>query len=195
MTSSWQPPDDDGTSIPAAPPLSDDELLPGAGRAWLASYGARAGGWLLDMVICVVASAVIVNALGLVHKQTVLSRSSNGSLHTVTSYHTSALGLLIVAVILVAYGGGQIGVWGQTVGMRVTKIKAVAAVDGQPASLARSIGRAAIEIVFYAVLLLPWVLDMLWPIWDKQNQTLHDKIAGTVVVNTAAVTPPTISFG
>ncbi len=25
---------------------------------------------------------------------------------------------------------------------------------------------------------------MLWPLWDRQNQTLHDKAAGTVVLRT-----------
>ena len=28
------------------------------------------------------------------------------------------------------------------------------------------------------------ILDILWPLWDKQNQTLHDKAAGTVVLRT-----------
>jgi uncharacterized RDD family membrane protein YckC len=27
-----------------------------------------------------------------------------------------------------------------------------------------------------------WLLDMLFPLWDKQRQTLHDKIAKTVVL-------------
>ena len=26
------------------------------------------------------------------------------------------------------------------------------------------------------------LLDMLWPLWDKDNQALHDKVASTVVV-------------
>jgi len=25
-------------------------------------------------------------------------------------------------------------------------------------------------------------LDLLWPLWDRRNQTLHDKAAGTVVL-------------
>ncbi len=28
------------------------------------------------------------------------------------------------------------------------------------------------------------LLDDLWMLWDKQKQTLHDKIAGTIVVKT-----------
>ena len=33
--------------------------------------------------------------------------------------------------------------------------------------------------------LVPFVgslLDLLWPLWDPRNQTLHDKAAGTVVL-------------
>jgi uncharacterized RDD family membrane protein YckC len=29
---------------------------------------------------------------------------------------------------------------------------------------------------------VPWIVDMLFPIWDPMNQTLHDKVSGTVVV-------------
>ena len=32
------------------------------------------------------------------------------------------------------------------------------------------------------VLGLPWLLDMLWPLWDARNQTLHDKVVSTVVI-------------
>jgi len=32
------------------------------------------------------------------------------------------------------------------------------------------------------ILVLPLYLDLLWPLWDKRNQTLSDKFADTVVV-------------
>jgi len=35
-----------------------------------------------------------------------------------------------------------------------------------------------------AALFFPWVLDVLFPLWDAKNQTLHDKVAGTVVITT-----------
>jgi len=28
------------------------------------------------------------------------------------------------------------------------------------------------------------VLDVLWPLWDRRNQTLHDKIVGTLILRT-----------
>jgi uncharacterized RDD family membrane protein YckC len=37
---------------------------------------------------------------------------------------------------------------------------------------------------FSFVLVLSWLplLDGLWPLWDKRNQALHDKVANTVVI-------------
>ena len=41
-----------------------------------------------------------------------------------------------------------------------------------------------VGLLLLAVILgLAWfVLDVLWPLWDRRNQTLHDKIAGTLLV-------------
>ena len=44
-------------------------------------------------------------------------------------------------------------------------------------------GRALTAIIFISALfILPIVLDYLWPLWDKKNQALHDKVVGGVVV-------------
>lgn len=40
---------------------------------------------------------------------------------------------------------------------------------------------ALFEELLAALLFLPWVLDMLFPLWDRKNQTLHDKVSGTIV--------------
>ena len=46
-------------------------------------------------------------------------------------------------------------------------------------------GTAFVRLLVRAVMgfvpLLP-MLDLLWPLWDPRNQTLHDKVAGTVVL-------------
>jgi uncharacterized RDD family membrane protein YckC len=36
--------------------------------------------------------------------------------------------------------------------------------------------------LLFIVLGLIWLLDMLFPLWDKSGQTLHDKRAGSVVL-------------
>jgi uncharacterized RDD family membrane protein YckC len=38
--------------------------------------------------------------------------------------------------------------------------------------------------LLYLALAAPHLLDLLWAVWDKQRQTLHDKFAKTVVVHT-----------
>lgn len=51
-------------------------------------------------------------------------------------------------------------------------------------------GRSFIRALVYQVLVrfsafvwLVLLLDLLWPLWDKRRQSLHDKVAGTQVVN------------
>jgi uncharacterized RDD family membrane protein YckC len=35
-----------------------------------------------------------------------------------------------------------------------------------------------------AIALLYGLIDNLWPLWDRRNQTLHDKFARTIVIMT-----------
>lgn len=51
-------------------------------------------------------------------------------------------------------------------------------------------GRSFVRALVYQILarfsVLVWLvllLDLLWPLWDKRRQSLHDKVAGTQVVN------------
>ena len=45
------------------------------------------------------------------------------------------------------------------------------------------LGARLLEYVLAFVFFLPWVLDMLFPLWDRKNQTLHDKAVGSVVIH------------
>jgi uncharacterized RDD family membrane protein YckC len=44
-----------------------------------------------------------------------------------------------------------------------------------------ALGRAVVEQVFRYTGVV-WLLDMLFPLWDKKRQTLHDKIVKSVVI-------------
>ncbi len=76
---------------------------------------------------------------------------------------------------------------GQTPGKQLVGIRAIRD-DGQPASWGRMFLREFVykDIVFGILSLLTagivWVLEYLWAFWDRDRQTLHDKLAGTVVV-------------
>ncbi len=63
-------------------------------------------------------------------------------------------------------------------------MKAVDAGAGAPIGYGRALGRAVVEYLMFVVLIVPWVLDMLFPLWDPRRQTLHDKFTNTVVVKT-----------
>ena len=43
--------------------------------------------------------------------------------------------------------------------------------------------RAFVEYVLAVFFFIPWVVDMLFPLWDPRNQTIHDKVVGSLVVH------------
>lgn len=71
---------------------------------------------------------------------------------------------------------------GQTLGNRSVGTRVVDSTTGGPVSSGKALGRWAAEGVLFLLFIIPGILDILWPLWDPQNQTLHDKIAGTVVL-------------
>jgi len=99
-----------------------------------------------------------------------------------TAYHTSALGSFLVVLIVVAYGGLMCGSErGQTVGMMAVGVRAIRLDTGGPIGYGRAVGRGVLEWIL-SILVLPWIVDMLFPLWDPKRQTLHDKATGTVVI-------------
>ena len=60
--------------------------------------------------------------------------------------------------------------------------------DGSPAGWREAALRPVLETVISllraSTLGLLSLVDYLWMLWDKQKQTLHDKLAGTIVVKT-----------
>lgn len=70
---------------------------------------------------------------------------------------------------------------GYSVGQGLMKLKVV---DGQGNLI--SMGAAVIRLgAQVGLMFVPFVgslLDLLWPLWDQQRQTLHDKAVGTFVI-------------
>ena len=75
----------------------------------------------------------------------------------------------------------MVGQWGQTLGKMALRARVVRAEDAGPVGYGRAAGRAA-SAWLLGILVLPLLLAYLWPLWDKRNQTLYDKMAGTIVV-------------
>jgi uncharacterized RDD family membrane protein YckC len=105
---------------------------------------------------------------------------------------------------------------GQTIGMRATQVRTVNATDRGPLQAAQAGARTGllcvlmlltnfVHVVIYKnptiaqkamenhessvlfFLSIPLLIDLAWPIWDKRNQTLHDKFGRTIVIKLSKV--------
>ena len=150
-----------------------------------ASWGIRLGGYLIDTVIFLVVLVILIVVFR--HSQTleVHLMARRGARRR----HFSALPFLITGVLYVVYGTLLCGSpRGQTVGMMAVGVRAVREGSLEVLGYGRALARAVVEGVFrlidlfFFLLGLIWLLDMLFPLWDKKRQTLHDKVAGSVVL-------------
>ena len=85
---------------------------------------------------------------------------------------------LLFPFIYFTYAHGK---WGQTIGKRALGIRVRHADRDEKLSYGSSFGRYAMVFVF-AIFTLPLLLDYLFPLWDGRNQSLHDKVASSIVV-------------
>ena len=125
-----------------------------------AGLGRRFGAWILDNILFWLTPLII----GYIVSEPLVS-----------------LTLIIVYIVwwLIVLGRGQ------TPGKQLLGIRAIRE-DGQ----ASGWGRTFLRELVYKWLVLGllgfifffMVLDYLWALWDRDRQTLHDKFAGTVVV-------------
>ena len=138
----------------------------------------RVGAWLIDWVIASVVSAIVLVPLHAVHQSASGANRSLLSGVTVTN-QGAILSILIVLIYSTALIGSRRG---QSLGMMVARVKAVDAGAGTSIGYGRALGRAVVEYLLFVILIVPWVLDMLFPLWDARRQTLHDKLTNTVVV-------------
>jgi uncharacterized RDD family membrane protein YckC len=87
------------------------------------------------------------------------------------------LGAIIVAVIYIR----QLAMTGQTWGRKIVDIKVVTADTYAVPGWGKATGRTLFANIISANV---FFLGYLWMLWDKQDQTWHDKVASTVVVRT-----------
>lgn len=160
-------------------PLSTPETRPvptGADPvtgARLASWGRRAGGWFVDLVVYFLAF-VATFLIALTTEDPVTGEISD------------AAALLIFFVWFLGpsvYAWLMVGAFGQTLGKMAVGIRVVRGSDADRVSFSRAFGRAASTWLLGAFV-FPLLLAYLWPLWDRRNQTLYDKMAGTIVVVT-----------
>lgn len=166
------------SDLPSYPPdaaeREDAPPSPGGEREY-ASWGRRAGAYLLDTLIIVVVVLVIALVVGII-----VGASSDAETGVISA---ALLGYLLTLVLPFPYftffhGDPR----GQTPGKRAVGIRVVREEREDSIGYGRALGRYAITVLFAWLLLLPLLLDYLWPLWDDKNQALHDKVVSSFVV-------------
>jgi uncharacterized RDD family membrane protein YckC len=137
----------------------------------LASWGRRAAAYFLDVIILIV-SFIPTGIWALSTEDPVTGEISDSS--------ALVLGLQII-VLPSLYGWLMLGAWGQTLGKMALGIAVRRGEDAAQIGFARALGRVA-SLVLLGILTIPALLSYLWPLWNGRNQTLHDKMANTIVV-------------
>ncbi|MGH9135815.1 MAG: RDD family protein [Acidimicrobiales bacterium] len=165
----------------------------GAPAAQYASFGARLGALIIDGLITGAFAIPAVIALQAGPTVTepcrvdeagdidVFGEGPNNAICEVPSGGTWAIfALLMVAAVVGAlfYWAKLEGGRGQTVGKKAVGIATVDAQTGMPIGAGRAVGRYFARILSGGVCFLGY----LWPLWDPQKQTWHDKLVNSVVV-------------
>ena len=137
-----------------------------------ASWGSRVGAYLLDVLILAVPLGLLVVLIAVL-------ASDDGDESTEESLLVLFYLLTVLVPVLyftLMHGGER----GATYGKRALGIRVVDE-QGGAIGYGRALGRYA--VVFGLGLFgLPLLVDYLWPLWDDQNQTLHDKAVRSLVV-------------
>ncbi len=154
-----------------------------------ASWGSRLGALVLDSLLGF-AVALVPLAVG------AAVAFADADIDPVTDdiSGVEALGFVIMGigfVLALAFDvwnrGLRTGRTGQSLGKKALGIRVVGKNTQQVIGRAAGFGRWAITFAFGVVPYLGaciQLLDGLWPLWDEDNQALHDKVVTTVVVRT-----------
>jgi uncharacterized RDD family membrane protein YckC len=175
--------------LPSFPGQRNDPLDELDADAGYAGWWTRVGAYVLDGLILACVFVGLAAIIGFHNLFDFSNHVVNG--RRVYTNHAPRSHLivwnLVDNVFLLVYATWLLSSrWRATVGMRVASIH-IESLDGKPVTLSRAAGRSAIVVIasaltlFAPVLLVAIIVDLLWPLWDSRNQTLHDRLAGTVV--------------
>ena len=86
-----------------------------------------------------------------------------------------------IVLSLVYFTLGHGGASGQTWGKKIAGIRVVHE-SGTPLGYVRAFIRWAVAIGLTLLLIIPNLIDVLWPLWDAKRQALRDKAVGSIVI-------------
>ncbi len=176
-------------------PAPTPRVVDRTGRAF-ADWWSRAVARLLDAAIVLIGGmslVVILTANGIAPVRRVVSIDRATGVVTTTDVLTHA-GWIFAGLVLLVLWLGYFSLFdgsrhGQTPGKRVAGIQVRDRATGEAMGAARALAREALVLGFWCVLVLGGVVDALSPLWDRCNQSLHDRIVGSVVVEVSPLPP------
>lgn len=155
-------------------------------------WGTRVGGSLLDALIGMGVVFVVFMATQVLSFGVILLVTALGGSDAVAGLSAVALVILaLLAIVGLAFWAHvyRRGVYGQTFGQKIVRIKTVSEETGQPLGVGAAFGRNLCHILDG----LPCNVGYLAPLWEPKKQTWADRIMNSVVVSadTGSPLPPT----
>jgi uncharacterized RDD family membrane protein YckC len=138
----------------------------------LASWGQRVAASLIDLVVYLAPGIVAALLIG-------LSVAITGADEPPAA--VAILGLLLILSTIVVFYWNRVfrqGRTGQSLGKSALNITLISANTRQPVGAWRAFLREFLSGLFGQLCFV----NYLWPVWDDQKQTWHDKVMDTVVV-------------
>ncbi|AEV82966.1 hypothetical protein ACWT_1947 [Actinoplanes sp. SE50] len=141
---------------------------PGYGPAvTYASWGARVGAYLVDMLVILPFAIVAL-----------FFRPTVDPVTLQTHFSPMYFIILLLAVVVSFYNRVFLDGKGQSWGKKALGIRLVDAATGQPIGAGKAFLRGVAHFVDFIIC----YVGFLFPLWDEKKQTIADKIVGTVVV-------------
>lgn len=178
----------------AKPPWKGADLgRPAFGPGSLAEPGRRLGGRMIDILVVAPVFVVLVIVTLLiaaphfgpwfpVANEGTYGTTTNGQVPGFVWFYLVLIGSFIVTgLVMLAYQTIAVGAYGRTLGQASLDLRPVR-MDGTPLGWGPAFTRA---LIFWLAGFLGWIglLDPLWCLWDDRRQCLHDKVAGSIVIN------------
>ena len=155
----------------------------------LASWGKRLAAWLIDgVILAIVGGAISWVATPNLQRaySDMLDAAARGDQSSVQQVQSEIVGPtiqfgIVLWLVVTAYCLVFWTTTAQTPGKMALGISVRRTTEPGPLPLGTAVMRRLVPLAgqFVSILLL---IDYLWPLWDDKRQALHDKVAGTQVV-------------
>jgi uncharacterized RDD family membrane protein YckC len=139
---------------------------------------------LIDIAVLAVPYLIVIVAIGAFSNHSDTSNTANSPVPAAAIVVGVIFLFVLVQIPSMLYCGIMNGSKrGQTLGKMAMGIAVRDARTGGPIGFWRGIGRFAISLVFDVLLIIPYLIDSLSPLWSSRRQAWHDRVVHSVVID------------